>query len=638
MFKIVWKALIRQKYHTCLMRILQLHSDFIEYEPLHKEIITAEETEMRPIKIYDIVVIFTCVEKIDDETTARRAVDEVVESLKIIGSKRILIYPYAHLSINLAAPQEALSIIKKMEKIALDRGLEVHRAPFGWTKAFNIKVKGHPLAEQSKIIESVYTKAKEVVSKALKVEEKLVANWYIFQTNGELIPLNKYKFSKNSDLEKFKIYEISKARQVTQTPPHVTLMKKLMLADYEPCSDSGNMRYYPKGRLIKSLLEQFVTQKVRQYGGMEVETPIMYDFEHSSLSSYLNRFPARQYVVKSDNKDLFLRFSACFGQFLMAKDIQISYRHLPLKIYELTKYSFRREKSGEVSGLRRLRTFTMPDCHALCKDLAESKIEALIRFKLSLDVLEGIGLTKDDCQLAIRFTKQFYNDNRDFLISIVNIFGRPSLVEVWDERFFYFTFKWELNFIDNLYKASALSTDQIDVENAERYGITYVDEDGNPKYPIILHNSPSGAIERCIYALLEKAYKIQKQRGIPQLPVWLSPTQVRLIPLNSRYQSYANSLADELEQDQIRVDIDDRDETVSKRIRIAEKEWIPYIVVVGAKETSSNILKIRDRSSGSIRNMTKEELKIEISNQSKGRPFQPLPLPRNLSRQPQFPS
>ena len=109
-------------------------------------------------------------------------------------------------------------------------------------------------------------------------------------------------------------------------------MKRLEIADYEPGSDPGNIRWYPKGRMIKSLLEQYVTARVAAYGGMEVETPIMYDFNHPSLKSYLNRFPARQYMLKSEDKELFLRFAACFGQFLMAHDAQISYKQLPIKL------------------------------------------------------------------------------------------------------------------------------------------------------------------------------------------------------------------------------------------------------------------------------------------------------------------
>ena len=98
---------------------------------------------------------------------------------------------------------------------------------------------------------------------------------------------------------------------------------------------------------MKSLIEQYVTKRVMEYGGIEVETPIMYDSKHPSMESYFNRFPARQYNIITDSKQLFLRFAACFGQFLMAKDFQISYKHLPLKLYELTRYSFRRESHAK---------------------------------------------------------------------------------------------------------------------------------------------------------------------------------------------------------------------------------------------------------------------------------------------------
>ena len=192
----------------------------------------------------------------------------------------------------------------------------------------------------------------------------------------------------------------------------------------------------------------------------------MYDSHHPSMESYFNRFPARQYNIKSDNKDLILRFAACFGQFLMAKDFQISYKNLPLKLYELTRYSFRREKTGELVGLRRLRAFSMPDCHAFCKDMEQSKLEIMKRLDLSISVIEEIGLSlTNDIEMAIRFTEEFYLNNKSFIKQFATKINKPILVEIWKERFFYFILKWEFNYIDNLGKASALSTDQIDIEN-----------------------------------------------------------------------------------------------------------------------------------------------------------------------------
>jgi threonyl-tRNA synthetase len=431
-------------------------------------------------------------------------------------------------------------------------------------------------------------------------------------------------------------YELAKNRAVNEQPAHVRLMKKLALADYEPASDAGNIRFYPKGRLMKSLIEQYVTRRVMEYGGIEVETPIMYDTKHPSLQSYFNRFPARQYNITSDNKQLFLRFAACFGQFLMAKDFNISYKHLPLKLYELTRYSFRREKSGELVGLRRLRAFTMPDCHAFCRDLDQAKEEFLKRFELSISVLNDLGLTIKDVEMAIRFTEDFYNENKDFMTDLINRFGKPVLVETWKERFFYFTLKWEFNFIDGLGKASALSTDQIDVENGARYGVEFVEEDGTKKNPIILHNSPSGAIERVIYALLEKSAKISKEGGIASLPLWLSHTQVRIIPVSQEHIVYCEKVLAELTENQIRADIDDRDETVGKKIRESETEWVRYTIVIGDKEINSDKLIVRDRNEGKQREITLHNLINEVKAQTRDKPYLPLNLPLRLSARPQI--
>jgi threonyl-tRNA synthetase len=620
------------------MRILQLHSDFIEYEPIEKEIPEAEECERKRVRLEEIVVLLTAVEEGDDEDVARKAVEEVRSFLQKLRVNRILIYPYAHLSSDLAGPSEALRVVKEMERHAEELGLEVNRTPFGWCKQFSISVKGHPLAEQSRVFFSEEKgKEEEVVSEALKAEKRLKSEWFIMDVSGELTSVDEFNFSKHRNLEKFAKYETAKMRGVVKVPPHVTLMKRLEIADYEPGSDSGNLRFYPKGRLIKSLLEQFVTEKVIEYGGMEVETPVMYDLEHPSLADYLHRFPARQYVVKSDDKDFFLRFSACFGQFLMANDAQFSYKQMPFRIYELTRYSFRREKRGELVGLRRLRAFTMPDVHAMCINLDQALEEAVARFKLSAKVLkEGLGLDEDDYELAIRFTRDFHENNAGFIASIVKAFGKPALIEVWPKRFFYFTLKWEFNFIDNLDKASALSTDQIDVENAERYGITYVDDKGERRVPIILHCSPSGAVERCIYAILEKAYSEQQKGRPPKLPLWLSPTQVRLIPISEKYLSHCEEIKAKLERSQIRVDVDDRTGTVQRKIRDGEREWVPYIVCIGEREVDSVTLPVRVRELGEVENIELGRLIREVKMKTEGRPFKRLSLPTHLSRRPIF--
>jgi len=624
------------------LQLLFIHSDFIEYEARDKTRV-AEEIENRSarVRVEEALVVFIAVERGDgdehnsnSEYVVEKATEEVISVAKKVGAERIVLYPYAHLSSELASPEISMEILKAMEEQLRARGMEVKRAPFGWYKAFTIRCKGHPLSELSRKIK--VGEEEKRASKALEAEEKAESDFFFMDERGELIAPSNFKFGDADEkLKKFFLYESEKRREVDKIPPHVELMKQLEIADYEPSSDPGNMRFYPRGELIKKLIEDYVREAVTGYGAAEVETPLMYSVKHPSLKDYIDRFPARQYsILGKDNKpDLFLRFSACFGQFLMSKDMSISYKSLPLKLFELA-YSFRKEKRGELVGLRRLRKFTMPDMHTLCRDMSEALEEFKQQYEVCMRVLADIGFSTRDYEVAIRFTRDFYEAHRDFIKELVRIAGKPVLIELWDQRFFYFVLKFEFNFVDALGKASALSTVQIDVENATRYGIRYIDARGEEKEPIILHCSPSGAIERCMYALLEKAY-MDKERGtLPMLPLWLSPTQLRLIPVAERHHEYIRAILPAL--DGIRVDVDDREETVSKKIRDAGREWIPYVGVIGDREVERGTVNVNIRATQQVEEMDVEELRRRIAEGIKGRPYRKLPLPLRLSERVRF--
>jgi len=408
------------------------------------------------------------------------------------------------------------------------------------------------------------------------------------------------------------------------------MMQKLELVDYEPASDPGNFRWLPKGYLIKRLMERHVSEIIRNYGGMRVETPVMYDLKHPQLNQYLKRFPARQYQLLSGKKKYFLRFAACFGQYLIMHDMQISYRHLPLRLYELTHYSFRREQPGELSGLRRLRGFTMPDMHTLCANLKQAKEEFHEQYLLCKKWMQALELNH---VMGIRVVDDLFERNRDFILEIVKDFGQPVLFEKWKKQFFYFIIKFEFNVVDSQKKAAALSTVQIDVENTKRFDIKYIDRNGKPQHPLLLHTSISGSIDRNLYALLEQAARKAQKRETPRFPYWLSPVQVRLIPIADRYLARCKEIVFQLKA---RVEIDDRSETTSRKIRDAEINWVPFIGVIGDREVKTNTISIRERSS-------KEQKVVEITKfqerlkQLQGdKPFEPINWPIFLSKQPRF--
>jgi threonyl-tRNA synthetase len=625
------------------MKLLLIHSDIIEYEVKSKAIKSAEPIpeELKKESLENALTVFIAVEKKDEKSTKNvieKAKNEIIKTANTVDVKNIMLYPYAHLSSDLSSPKNAIKILADLEDTIKEEGFNVKRAPFGWYKSFKLSCKGHPLSELSREI------TPEVEETAVEKEKKVVSRWYILTPEGKLIDAEKFNFTNFEDLKIFYEYESSGSRLAKGEPPHVKLMRSMELVDYEPSSDSGNFRWYPKGKLIKGLLEEYVTRICRSNGAMQVETPIMYDLDHEALGAYVKKFPARQYIVRSDEKEFFLRFAACFGQYMIAHDMNISYRDLPLRLYELTHYSFRREQSGELSGLKRLRCFTMPDMHTLCADINQAKEEFKRQFKLSMQWMNALGL---DYEVAIRFVKDFYEKNKDLALELVKTVNKPVLIELWDERYFYFVMKFEFNIIDSLKKASALSTVQIDVENAERFNITYVDENGKKRYPLILHTSISGSIDRCLYAILEREAIRMSKGGKGRLPLWLSPTQIRLIPVKNDFIKECEEIIKDIRKLNknkgviIRVDIDDRDESVSKKIRDAEKEWVPVIIVIGEEEKKKKSLKPRFRDETIAKKAGRDSLTIEelnniIVEEIRQYPQSDLPLPKLLSIRPKF--
>jgi threonyl-tRNA synthetase len=285
----------------------------------------------------------------------------------------------------------------------------------------------------------------------------------------------------------------------------------------------------------------------------------------------------------------------------------------------------------------------MPDVHAFAADLGMARDEFKIRYDLCLSVLDKIGIENADIEMALRATKEFYENNKEFMLDLVKKLGKPVLLEMWDERIFYFILKYEFNFVDASDKASALSTDQIDIENDERYDIRFTDRDGTQKHPLILHCSPSGAIERVIYALLEKEAIRMNKGQKPMLPLWLSPIQIRFIPVGDEFISDCEGFIEELNNLSgylnIRSDLDDREQSVGRKIRDAEKEWIPIIIVIGEKERNTKKFNPRFRKDSigdENRQYSINDLIEMMSKLLSGYPNEPLPLEVHMSKRPKF--
>lgn len=602
------------------MRILLIHSDYLNYNVKNKTPVAEEIEDAKKQGAFDeSLVVFTAVEK-DDENNpqgiVKNLVKEVIKTNDQVKAENIVLYPYAHLSSSLSSPKVAVQVLKDAEEALIGEGLNVKRVPFGWYKAFEISCKGHPLSELSRTITAEEEDEEEV--------EKKPSSWSILD-GDKLIDIDDFKFE-NDQLEKLVSYELGTGASDAGEPPHVKLMREKELCDYESASDVGNLKWFPKGRLVRDLLADYVYNLVVDQGAMPIETPIFYDLDNEAINVHAAKFGERQYRTDT-KKNLMLRFACCFGAFRVMADPFITWKNLPAKLYELSTYSFRFEKKGEVVGLKRLRAFTMPDFHSFCADM-DSILE---EFSKQTDMCIQTGLDLDvNYEIIFRATKDFYDENKDWMYSIGKKIGKPVLLEILPERKHYWSCKIDFAAIDYLGRPIENPTVQIDVESGKRFDITYLGEDGKEHYPTILHCSPTGSIERVICSLLEKT-AIEIDEKAPMLPTWLSPIEVRIITVGEDHKDFANELYDKINAENIRVDVDDRDESVGKKIRNAATEWIPYIFVVGDNEKESGVFSVTVRETGEKVDMTVDELIKEVLDKTKGMPYRGLPLPKDIS-------
>lgn len=602
------------------MRILLIHSDYLNYNVKNKTPVAEEIEDAKKQGAFDeSLVVFTAVEK-DDENNpqgiVKNLVKEVIKTNDQVKAENIVLYPYAHLSSSLSSPKVAVQVLKDAEEALNAEGLNVKRVPFGWYKAFEISCKGHPLSELSRTITAEEEEEEEV--------EKKPSSWSILD-GDKIIDIDDFKFE-NDQLEKLVSYELGTGASDAGEPPHVKLMREKELCDYESASDVGNLKWFPKGRLVRDLLADYVYNLVVDQGAMPIETPIFYDLDNEAINVHAAKFGERQYRTDT-KKNLMLRFACCFGAFRVMADPFITWKNLPAKLYELSTYSFRFEKKGEVVGLKRLRAFTMPDFHSFCADMNST----LEEFSKQTDMCIQTGVDLDvNYEIIFRATKDFYDENKDWMYSIGKKIGKPVLLEILPERKHYWSCKIDFAAIDYLGRPIENPTVQIDVESGKRFDITYLGEDGKEHYPTILHCSPTGSIERVICSLLEKT-AIELDEKAPMLPTWLSPIEVRIITVGEDHKDFANELYDKINAENIRVDVDDRDESVGKKIRNAATEWIPYIFVVGDNEKESSVFSVTVRETGEKVDMTVDELIKEVLDKTKGMPYRGLPLPKDIS-------
>ncbi len=368
---------------------------------------------------------------------------------------------------------------------------------------------------------------------------------------------------------------------------HKKLGKELdlfMMSEYGP----GFPFYLNNGMILRNELENFWYKEHTKEGYEFIKTPIMLNKELWELSGHWYNYRENMYISEIDDKTYAIKPMNCPGGMLVYKNSLHSYKDLPLRIGELGQVH-RHEASGALNGLFRARTFTQDDAHIfMMEDQIEEEVVKLINFIDRIYSIFGLTYT---IELSTRPEDKFigsidvWNKSEKALEEACHKSGHDCKINPGDGAFY--GPKLDFHIKDSLGRAWQCGTIQLDMNLPERFDLTYIDKDGSKKRPVMLHRVIYGAIERFMAILIE--------HFAGAFPLWLSPIQINVIPVNNEYHlDYANKLIDIFKQKGLRVKLDDRDEKLSYKIRESQTKKIPYTLIIGDKEKESNSISYRE--------------------------------------------
>ena len=442
------------------MRLLLVHADRFEYEVREKAVKEPEpldESHKRGA-LENGLVVFSTVEKNDEQEPdqiATNAVSSIEEVLGWLKTKKVMVYPYAHLSTSLASREPAISILKALEAKLAQKGYEVSRSPFGWYKSFTITAKGHPLSELSRTI-TVDTKSRQAAP-AVKTE------YVIMDQEGKLHSPEDFVFGPHDAEFKSLVEKEALKKGLTGGEPHFLDYARRFGIEWESFADVGHMRFGPEANLIMDLLAEYAGQVIRRIGIpiLNVKGTNMFDVAVKPIKEHLQLFGSRAYEVKVDERTFVLRYAACFQQFSMVKDWTLSYKTLPFGTFEVAD-SYRMEQSGELLLSFRLRKFLMPDLHIYLKSVGEA---IRIGDKIHRTIYEEIRKLNREYVSLYNTTRSFFEANKDSFMELVKVEKKPILLNFVPEGLYYWVLNVEYNIIDDLDRPREIGTFQIDDEH-----------------------------------------------------------------------------------------------------------------------------------------------------------------------------
>jgi len=432
------------------------------------------------------------------------------------------------------------------------------------------------------------------------------AYWHGIETNPMLQRIYGTCFNTKGELEEYlNSLEEAKLRD------HRKLGPQLGLFDiYHEQAGAGLVFYHPKGALLRTIIEDYEKREHLKRGYQLVITPHIMDASLWKTSGHYDYYKENMYFSSEGDREIVLKPMNCPGHILIYKSKSRSYRDLPIRFFELGTV-YRKEKAGVLHGLLRVRGFTQDDAHIFClPEQLRQEISGIIDFVF--ETMKVFGFEHWGIELSTRPEKYIGSDEdwqkaTEALEDSLKEKGLPYEINHGDGAFY--GPKIDIKLKDALKRTWQCATIQCDFALPKRFDLAYVDEDGREKQPIMLHRVLLGSLERFIGALIEH-YK-------GELPLWLSPTQVLLIPIKETVLPYAGQVKEFLEKNQIRTDMDARNETLDKRIRNAELNKIPYCLILGEREAKQGTVSVRKKGMGDQGAVTKDKFAEDLLNQIK---------------------
>lgn len=382
--------------------------------------------------------------------------------------------------------------------------------------------------------------------------------------------------------------------------------------NWEPSADIGHVQYNYKANLMRRLVQDYARQLVHDIGLpiYEVNGANMFSLRHPVVDAYASLYGDRLYQFKAGKSEVVMSYDASYPQFNLAAKAPLSYKHLPFAHFSISD-CYRQEQSGEMMLLLRQRRFYMPDIHPYFKDIEE----AFEWFpELQSKIVQSAADANRNYHVVIEVpSEKIWHEYKHYIEQIPALLDADVLVNIIEDgKDRYWVVNVDYKIIDKLGQAREIACIQVDIGNAPRLNIHYIDENGQAKHPVIIHSAIPGGIERYLYVLFDNF-----EQG---LPLWINPVHIRLIPVGSEYVQQCQKLVERYADLPLRIEVDDRSISVSSKLKSAHEDYIPYKVVIGQQEIDDGYSELK-------------EIVNKLAKEMRGKPFISREWPAEVSRQ-----